>query len=1262
MFIQIMGRRMILTVVAILACVFTPLRNVVAAEHALVAELRQLTGKPVEAVSHQKTGRLKFLGFEQGYQVAGSPVMRKDVAAGSEGTAAAFLERYATLFGVDDPGRDLTVKKTVTDKGRNFIRYQQHYQGLPVIGGELIVHLYNNAIVTASGKASRISALETAPAITPDEARVTAQRLISALYPESAGQLTASEPVLSVYNPSVFGHDRDVNQLVWQLELKSGDGAPIREFVLIDAQSGQMALHFNQVDFAKNRMIYDKNSVPSNTLPGTLRRSEGQAATGDAEVDSVYDFIGDTYDFYFGNFGRDSVNGSGMTIIGTVRFVPANTTPPYNNAYWNGTQMVCGITQCTDDTVGHELTHGVIDFTANLYYYMQSGAINESLADIMGEFIDLGNGAGNDAPSQRWLFSEDSGAIRNMSNPPAYGHPDRMLSTLYSCGASDNGGVHSNSGVNNKAAVLMTDGGTFNGKTVVGLGITKVAKIYYEALTKMLVSASDHGDLYYAVKTACSNLTATGVTTTADCLEVAKALDAVEMNQQPTSCPAPDAPLCDAGKNPANLFFDDFESGPSKWQLTVTQGTDPWSDQNGSLVNQTPYASSGTGHLWGYDNEATTDSSVRTASAIAVPSGAYLHFMHAYDFEFDSGGYYDGGVVEYSTNGTNWTDAGSLITSNGYPHAIYNGTNPLKGRSAFTGLSNGYGSSRLDLSSLAGSNVYFRFRIGTDSSAGTKRGWFIDDVRVYTCVSSDAVLPILSAFSMPATSTSLTVTGLSITASDNVGVTGYYLSESSVKPLASAVGWLVTKPNSYTFASVGSKTLYLWVKDAAGNISNMLSATVSITDSIVPTISVFTLPATSASLTVTGISITASDNIGVTGYYLSESSVNPLASAPGWLSVKPTSYVFSSLGSKTLYLWVKDGAGNVSSVKSATTMIAIATSSNILQNGNFESGHNIWTEYCSDGSLNSIIASNAGSGNNGSSGYAAFGGYDGLTEYIYQDVTIPEDASAATLSFYYYITTTESSTTTAMYDNLYLEVLNPTTSATLATLTSLSNVNHNSAWTKSSDYNLLSYKGSTVRIRFRSTMDSTLPTRFNVDDVVVNVTTPGSLPLTVAVTGTGSGSVHSSPAGISCSSGSNTGCSANFTINSSVTLLPTPSGYSLLSGWSGCDSSSVSQCIVAMNDTRNVTATFTAAPRVKVGSKPFDTLQDAYNDAATTNNAIIKLLGGTLGGAFTAAGGKDVIIEGGYNADFSANPDMTVVDGPIVLQSGSVTVEGVAIK
>ena len=108
-----------------------------------------------------------------------------------------------------------------------------------------------------------------------------------------------------------------------------------------------------------------------------------------------------------------------------------------------------------DDVVAHELTHGVTQYTSNLFYYYQSGAINESLSDVFGEFVDQTNGRGNDIPSVRWLMGEDVarlGAIRNMQNPPAFGDPDRMTSAFYYRGADDNGGVHTNSGVNNKAA------------------------------------------------------------------------------------------------------------------------------------------------------------------------------------------------------------------------------------------------------------------------------------------------------------------------------------------------------------------------------------------------------------------------------------------------------------------------------------------------------------------------------------------------------------------------------------------------------------------------------------------------------------------------------------------------------------------------------------------------------------------------------------------------------------------------------------------
>ena len=95
----------------------------------------------------------------------------------------------------------------------------------------------------------------------------------------------------------------------------------------------------------------------------------------------------------------------------------------YNNAFWNGTQMVYGnggnLAQA-DDVVGHELTHGVTDFESNLFYYYQSGAINESFSDIFGEFVDQTNGKGDDSAGVKWLMGEDSslGALRDMENPP----------------------------------------------------------------------------------------------------------------------------------------------------------------------------------------------------------------------------------------------------------------------------------------------------------------------------------------------------------------------------------------------------------------------------------------------------------------------------------------------------------------------------------------------------------------------------------------------------------------------------------------------------------------------------------------------------------------------------------------------------------------------------------------------------------------------------------------------------------------------------
>jgi hypothetical protein len=195
----------------------------------------------------------------------------------------------------------------------------------------------------------------------------------------------------------------------------------------------------------------------------------------------------------------------------------------------------------------------------------------------------------------------------------------------------------------------------------------------------------------------------------------------------------------------------------------------------------------------------------------------------------------------------------------------------------------------------------------------------------------DTSAPTMTAFSIPASSTSLTVPISTLTATDDTGVTGYLVNESSTKPASGTSGWSVSKPASYTFGSAGSKTLYAWAKDAAGNVSNSLSASTTIAlppapDTTAPTISAFTIPATSTSLTVSITSLVASDNTGVTGYMLSESSTKPSAGGAGWTASSPSSYTFGSEGAKTLYAFAKDAAGNVSNSRSASTTITLPTS------------------------------------------------------------------------------------------------------------------------------------------------------------------------------------------------------------------------------------------------------------------------------------------------------------------------------------------------
>jgi hypothetical protein len=213
----------------------------------------------------------------------------------------------------------------------------------------------------------------------------------------------------------------------------------------------------------------------------------------------------------------------------------------------------------------------------------------------------------------------------------------------------------------------------------------------------------------------------------------------------------------------------------------------------------------------------------------------------------------------------------------------------------------------------------------------------IDETRVYNRALSqseiqadmstgmgDTTAPVVTAFSIPAASSTLVVPITTFSATDNVGVSGYIVTETSAAPAASATGWSATAPTSYTSSTQGARTLYGWAKDAAGNVSAGMSATTVITlsDTTPPSVIGFTIPATSTTLAVAINSIVATDNVAVTGFLVNESASTPLPSANEWSVTIPTSYTFASNGTKTLYAWAKDAAGNVSTSKTATVTIA----------------------------------------------------------------------------------------------------------------------------------------------------------------------------------------------------------------------------------------------------------------------------------------------------------------------------------------------------
>ena len=652
--------------------------------------------------------------------------------------AEAFINANAAAFGLRGPGlasrgrAEVAVKQELPrdEVGFEHVRFQQLHNGVPVTGGELLIHLKGGLVVAAQSEVLVDSDFESTPRISAEDALKRAQELMRRLDP-AARQPAFSAPRLEVFNQGILQEGTYPTRLTWYLEANT---ERVQEAIWVDATTGGIALNFNQLATALNRRIHTADST--DTLPGRLIRTEGGAATGDPDADFAYLFAGDTYNYFFTQHGRDSYNSAGAALISTVH--SCSGACPLANAFWNGTQMVYGEGYSrADDVVGHELTHAVVNYSANLFYYMQSGALNESYADIFGESMDQTNNRGNDSASVKWELGEDlpGGAIRNLANPRMYGNPGKVSDPEWHTDQnSDAGGVHINSGVPNRAFALMVDGGTFNGRSVTAIGLQAAGKIQYRALTRYLTSGANFLDNYKALLQACQDLIGTSGITAATCTQVKTATEAVEMNG-PIPLNAPIPALCPAGQTVTTLFQDDFETTVAgNWFKRTLRGTGSW------VVPDTGWAKSGTRMAWGEAFPTFNDAALEMAKSFALPSRARLQFNHGYAFEVDWSSAYDGGVIEFSEDGgVTWRDAGNLIIAGdrydpNAPIDSWTG-NSLAGRLAFVGSSFGYTASQLDLTSLAGKSVRFRFRVGTDELVG-HTGWVVDDVLLYACNST----------------------------------------------------------------------------------------------------------------------------------------------------------------------------------------------------------------------------------------------------------------------------------------------------------------------------------------------------------------------------------------------------------------------------------------------------------------------------------------------------------------------------------------------
>ena len=485
-------------------------------------------------------------------------LMRVSAPGQPAATGSAKSEKFALAY-LDGEIREgrfvLTASQTDTLSLIEHRRYQQRASGLPVWGGEVVVHMRNGKAESCDGQYFLTPpALATAPSLT----RAQALQAFEGGVKTTGLEIDAERSALVIYPLSETEF-----RLVHKLWVRDPDKPMFNETALVDAADGTVYLHFSNIQTVNptigiglgqrgDTMKFPTNLYssayylwdPASARPFNQRTFDGKHQYGASisisntsnnswpsdNIVNVHTYIGYTYDFFYLTFGLKGPNNANMNLT-SFAHIYSTSQGLYDNAFWNEDASMYGQGMyfldpyrgnkdygAALDVVAHELSHAVTTYHANLTYWGESGALNESFSDVIGTATEwMFQPAGTGYNMADWINAEDAGPTfsydkcRRQDNPnlnsqlknagysSAYWYPDpahiaQKVPSLYSGSTPiDNDNVHINCTIFPHVFYLLAQGGAnpYSGRTVAKIGLTAATKIFYDAFANRMVSSTN---------------------------------------------------------------------------------------------------------------------------------------------------------------------------------------------------------------------------------------------------------------------------------------------------------------------------------------------------------------------------------------------------------------------------------------------------------------------------------------------------------------------------------------------------------------------------------------------------------------------------------------------------------------------------------------------------------------------------------------------------------------------------------------------------